>query len=43
VVAYIAPVFALGFGVGFLDESVGPATFAGLALILAGSRLAARS
>ena len=43
VVAYIAPVFALGFGVGFLDESVGPATVAGLALILAGSRLAARS
>ena len=42
VVAYIAPVFALGFGVGFLDETVGPATFAGLALILAGSRLAAR-
>jgi drug/metabolite transporter (DMT)-like permease len=43
VVAYIAPVFALALGVGFLDEPVGPATVLGLVLILAGSRLAARS
>jgi drug/metabolite transporter (DMT)-like permease len=38
IVAYLAP----AFGVGFLGEAVGPATLLGLALILGGSRLAAR-
>ncbi|HWH45664.1 MAG TPA: DMT family transporter [Thermoleophilaceae bacterium] len=41
IVAYIAPVFAVFYGVTLLGESVGPATFAGLALILGGSWLAA--
>lgn len=40
-VAYIAPLFAVVYGVVLLDESVGIGTFAGLALIVAGSWLAA--
>lgn len=40
-VAYVSPPFALVYGVVFLDESVSVGTFAGLALILAGSWLAA--
>lgn len=40
-VAYIAPLFAVAYGVALLDEQVGLGTFAGLALILAGSWLAA--
>jgi drug/metabolite transporter (DMT)-like permease len=40
-VAYVAPVFAVFYGVVLLDERVTVATFAGLALILAGSWLAA--
>lgn len=40
-VAYIAPVFAVLYGVTLLGESVGVGTFAGLVLILAGSWLAA--
>ena len=41
IVAYIAPAFAVLYGVLLLDESVTAATFAGLALILGGSWLAA--
>jgi drug/metabolite transporter (DMT)-like permease len=40
-VAYLAPGFAVGYGVAVLDEAVTVATFAGLALILAGSWAAA--
>ncbi len=40
-VAYLAPAFAVGYGVAVLDESVTAGTFAGLALILAGSWIAA--
>ena len=40
-VTYLAPVFAVGYGVVLLDEPFGPAAFGGLALILAGSWLAA--
>ncbi len=40
-VTYLAPVFAVAYGVILLDESFGPVTFAGLVLILAGSYLAA--
>jgi drug/metabolite transporter (DMT)-like permease len=40
-VAYVSPAFALVYGVVFLDEGVSVGTFAGLALILAGSWLAA--
>jgi drug/metabolite transporter (DMT)-like permease len=40
-VAYVSPAFALVYGVVFLGEGVGVGTFAGLALILAGSWLAA--
>lgn len=40
-VAYVSPAFALVYGVVFLDEGVSAGTFAGLALILAGSWLAA--
>lgn len=40
-VAYVAPGFAVLYGVVLLGEDVGPATFAGLALILLGSYLAA--
>ena len=40
-VAYVAPAFALFYGVIFLDEGVTAGTFAGLVLILGGSWLAA--
>jgi drug/metabolite transporter (DMT)-like permease len=40
-VAYIAPLFAVVYGVLLLDESFGIGTLAGLALIVAGSWLAA--
>jgi drug/metabolite transporter (DMT)-like permease len=40
-VAYVSPAFALFYGVVFLDEGVSVGTFAGLALILGGSWLAA--
>jgi drug/metabolite transporter (DMT)-like permease len=40
-VAYVSPAFALVYGVAFLDEGVTATTFAGLALILGGSWLAA--
>jgi drug/metabolite transporter (DMT)-like permease len=36
-VAYLAPVFAIGYGAALLDEPLGIGTFAGLALILGGS------
>ena len=41
VVTYIAPAFAVVYGALLLDESIGPATVAGLALIVGGSWLAA--
>jgi drug/metabolite transporter (DMT)-like permease len=41
IVTYLAPGFAVIYGATFLDESIGVATLAGLALILAGSYLAA--
>ncbi len=41
IVAYLAPGFAVGYGVAALGESVSVATFAGLALVLAGSYAAA--
>lgn len=41
IVAYIAPLFAVVYGVLLLDESFGIGTFAGLALIVVGSWLAA--
>ncbi|MEX2196912.1 MAG: DMT family transporter [Thermoleophilaceae bacterium] len=41
IVAYIAPLFAVGYGVTLLDESVSWGTLAGLVLIVAGSWLAA--
>jgi drug/metabolite transporter (DMT)-like permease len=40
-VGYVAPAFALAYGVVFLDEGVTAGTIAGLALILGGSWLAA--
>jgi drug/metabolite transporter (DMT)-like permease len=40
-VAYLTPGFAVGYGVAALGESVTAGTFAGLALILGGSYLAA--
>jgi len=40
-VAYLAPGFAVVYGVAVLDEPVTPATFVGLGLILGGSYLAA--
>ena len=40
-VTYIVPAFAVAYGVLLLDERVTPGTFAGLALIVAGSWLAA--
>ena len=40
-VTYLAPVFAVAYGVVLLDESFGPTTLAGLLLILGGSYLAA--
>jgi drug/metabolite transporter (DMT)-like permease len=42
-VAYLAPVFAVGYGALFLDEPVGPGTLAGLGLILLGSWACSRS
>jgi drug/metabolite transporter (DMT)-like permease len=42
-VAYIAPVFAVVYGVTLLDENFGPATALGIVLIIGGSWLAARS
>ena len=41
IVTYLAPGFAVVYGVTLLDESITAATIAGLALILAGSWLAA--
>lgn len=41
IVTYIAPAFAVVYGATLLDESVEPATIAGLVLILGGSWLAA--
>jgi drug/metabolite transporter (DMT)-like permease len=40
VVAYIAPVFALFYGVAFLDEAFTAATVLGMVLILGGSWIA---
>ena len=40
VVAYVAPVFAVIYGVAFLDEAFTGATLAGMALILGGSWIA---
>ena len=40
-VAYVAPVFSVAYGVTLLDESFTPATGAGIVLILGGSWLAA--
>jgi drug/metabolite transporter (DMT)-like permease len=40
-VTYLAPVFAVAYGVFLLDESFGPVTLAGLLLILGGSYFAA--
>jgi drug/metabolite transporter (DMT)-like permease len=42
-VAYVAPVFAVVYGVTFLNEGFGPTTAAGIVLILGGSWLAAKS
>jgi drug/metabolite transporter (DMT)-like permease len=42
VIAYIAPAFAVVYGVVLLDESLTAGTIAGLALILGGSYLAAQ-
>ena len=42
-VAYVAPVFAVVYGVTLLDESFGVATALGIVLIIGGSWLAARS
>jgi drug/metabolite transporter (DMT)-like permease len=41
IVAYLAPGFAVGYGVALLDESITAGTIAGLVLILAGSWLGA--
>lgn len=41
IVTYIAPAFAVVYGATLLDESIEPATIAGLVLILGGSWLAA--
>lgn len=41
-VAYIAPLFAIGYGATLQDEHITVATIAGLVLILGGSWLAAR-
>jgi drug/metabolite transporter (DMT)-like permease len=40
IITYVNPVIAVALGVAFLDESLGAASIAGLALILAGSWLA---
>ncbi|HEX6714061.1 MAG TPA: DMT family transporter, partial [Thermoleophilaceae bacterium] len=42
-VAYVAPVFALVYGVTLLDENFGVATALGIVLIVGGSWLAAKS
>jgi len=42
VVGYVAPAFSIVYGVVLLDESLSAASFAGLALILAGSWLGAQ-
>jgi drug/metabolite transporter (DMT)-like permease len=42
-VAYIAPVFALVYGVTLLDEDFGPVTAVGIVLIVGGSWLAAKA
>lgn len=42
-VTYLAPVFAVGYGVTLRDEPVGAATVSGLLLVLAGAFLAGRS
>jgi drug/metabolite transporter (DMT)-like permease len=42
-VAYVAPVFAVVYGVTLLDESFGVATAVGIVLIVGGSWLAAKS
>jgi drug/metabolite transporter (DMT)-like permease len=41
VIAYVAPAFAVVYGMVFLDEALTAGTVGGLVLILAGSRLAA--
>jgi drug/metabolite transporter (DMT)-like permease len=41
VIAYVAPIFAVIFGVAFLDESLRPGALLGLALILTGFHLSA--
>ena len=41
IVAYLAPGFAVGYGVALLGESITAGTIAGLVLILAGSWLGA--
>lgn len=41
IVAYVAPGFSVIYGAALLDEAIGVATIAGLALILAGSYLGA--
>jgi drug/metabolite transporter (DMT)-like permease len=41
VIAYVAPIFAVIFGVAFLEESLRPAAVAGLVLILTGFHLSA--
>ena len=43
IITYINPIIALALGIVFLDESPGPGSLAGLALILLGSFLATRS
>jgi len=40
-ITYVAPVFSVLAGVLFLGESLGPAAVAGIALVLAGSWVAA--
>lgn len=42
-VSYLAPAFALGYGAVLLHEPVGVLSFAGLALVLAGSWLSTRT
>jgi drug/metabolite transporter (DMT)-like permease len=42
IVAYVAPVFAVIYGVAFLDEAFTLGTFVGMALILGGSWVAAQ-
>lgn len=42
-VTYLAPVFAVAYGVLLLAEDIGPGTVAGLLLVLVGARVAGRS